>query len=50
MKSTNLQNGIRKFQFDTAKQQGFNNLDKINKTTQAWRAYTDNLGQSMARK
>lgn len=49
-KSKNLQDWVRKWQFQVAKENWFKNIDKINKNTKAWRSYTDNLQQSMGRK
>ena len=47
LRSKNLQDWVRKWQFKVAKEQWFNNLDRINKTTQAWRFYADNLAENL---
>ena len=47
LKSKNLQDWVRSWQFKTAKEQWFKNLGEINKTTQAWKFYADNLADNI---
>ncbi len=47
--SRDLQDGLRKWQFDIAKKQWLKNLDKINKTTQGWRQFSDSLWKKLKR-
>lgn len=47
LKSKNLQDWVRKWQFSIAKKQWLKNLNEINKTTQAWKFYADNLAENI---
>ena len=49
LRSTNLQNWLRKWQFDIAKKEWLSNLKDINKTTQWWKAFSDSLGKKLKR-
>lgn len=48
LKSKNIQDWVREWQFKIAKKEWLINLDKINKNTQAWKFYADNLASNMA--
>ena len=48
--ATNIDNAIRKFQFDTAKDFGFNNLDVMNKQTQISKNLIDSMGEQLVGK
>ena len=47
-RSKNIQDAVRKKQFEIAKGKGLENLADINKTTQSWKFYADNLSSNMA--
>ena len=49
LRSSNLQNNLREWQFDTAKDFGLTNIREINKNTQAWRMFADELAKSQRR-
>ena len=49
IRSSNLQNNLRKWQFEKAKEFWLTNIDEINKNTQAWRMFTDELWKSLKR-
>jgi len=48
--STNIDNALREWQFDTAKKLGFSNLDELNKQTQLSRFIVDTLGDQVVGK
>ena len=47
LRSRNLQDAIRKWQFKVAGENGFTNLKDINKTTQWWKAFADSLAKKI---
>ena len=47
LRSRNLQDAIRKWQFKVAEENGFTNLKDINKTTQWWKAFADSLAKKI---
>jgi len=47
IKSRDLQNWLREWQFATAQNKWFTNLSEINKTTQGWKFYADNLAENL---
>lgn len=49
VRSTNIQNKLREWQFDKAKEFGLENIDEINKNTQAWKMYADSLEKKLNR-
>ena len=49
LKSTNLQNSLRQWQFEEAWRQWFTNIAEINKNTQGWKAFWDMLGKKLKR-
>ena len=48
-RSTNLQNYVREWQAKTAWENGLTNIHDINKNTQGWKAYADNLAKKLSR-
>lgn len=48
LRSTNLQNWVREWQFKLANENWFTNLAEINKNTQGWKAYADMLWSEVA--
>lgn len=49
LRSKNLQDAIRKWQFQVAEQNGLANIADINKNTQAWKMYADSLAKKLNR-
>jgi len=49
LRSKNLQDWVRKWQFKTAWEQWFKNLKDINKTTQGWKTFADSLAKKLKR-
>jgi hypothetical protein len=49
VRSKNLQNNLREWQFDEAKKMWLTNIREINKNTQAWRMFSDSLGKKLKR-
>jgi len=49
LRSKNLQDAIRKWQFQVAEQNGLSNIAEINKNTQAWKMYADSLAKKLNR-
>lgn len=49
LRSKNLQDAIRKWQFKVAEQNGLSNIAEINKNTQAWKMYADSLAKKLNR-
>lgn len=49
LKSTNLQNAIREWQFDVARENGLTNIAEINKNTQGWKMFADSLAKKLDR-
>ena len=43
IRSRNLQDAVRKWQFKVAEENGLTNLKEINKTTQGWKTFADSL-------
>lgn len=49
LRSKNLQDWVREWQFKTAKSQWLENLKEINKNTQWWKTFADNLAKKLKR-
>ena len=49
LRSKNLQDWVRKWQFKTAWEEWFTNLKQINKTTQGWKNFADSLAKKLKR-
>jgi len=49
LRSKNLQDWVRKWQFKTAWEEWLSNLKEINKTTQWWKTFADNLSKKLKR-
>ena len=49
IESRDIQDGLRKWQFDVAEQNGLPNIADINKNTQAWKMYADSLAKKQNR-
>lgn len=47
LRSRNLQDAIRKWQFKVAEENGLSNLKEINKTTQGWKTFADSLSKKI---
>lgn len=47
LRSRNLQDGLRKWQFKVAEENGLTNLKEINKTTQGWKTFADSLSKKI---
>lgn len=47
--ASDIQNDIRDWQFQTAKENGFTNADKVNMETKGWKMYADSLAKKMDR-
>jgi len=47
LRSKNLQDAVRKWQFKVAEENGLTNLKEINKTTQGWKMFADSLSKKI---
>ena len=47
IRSRNLQDAVRKWQFKVAEENGLTNLKEINKTTQGWKMFADSLSKKI---
>ena len=47
LRSRNLQDAVRKWQFKVAEENGLTNLKDINKTTQGWKMFADSLSKKI---
>ncbi len=47
LRSRNLQDAVRKWQFKVAEENGLTNLKEINKTTQGWKMFADSLSKKI---
>lgn len=47
LRSRNLQDAVRKWQFKVAEENGLTNLKEINKTTQGWKMFADSLSKKL---
>lgn len=47
LRSRNLQDAVRKWQFKVAEENGLTNLKEINKTTQGWKTFADSLSKKI---
>lgn len=47
LRSRNLQDSVRKWQFKVAEENGLTNLKDINKTTQGWKTFADSLSKKI---
>lgn len=47
LRSRNLQDAIRKWQFKVAEENGLTNLKEINKNTQGWKMFADSLSKKL---
>ena len=49
LRSKNIQDWVRKWQFKTASKEWLSNLKQINKTTQGWKTFADSLAKKLKR-